>query len=337
MEDNNNDKNEIEKSSNETIIKFDTHFYEYVENCSNYSLHPEMKCFYNTFPNSLKELRNMIFYGPSGVGKYTQVLQSISKYSPSKLKYEKKISITFNKNTYFFKISDIHYEIDMSLLKCNSKLLWNELYNQVIDIIHTKHDKCGIIICKNFNNINNEFLDTFYSYMQNINGIHIIFIIITENISFIPDNIVNRCRIIRFARPSKDTYIKSLGNCFNKNNIELNKITNIKNIIGFTPQLMCPHEIICNKLIKSILDIENMNFQNIRNELYDIFIYNLDVSQCLWYIIHKLLVLENIKNDDISDIMKKTYNCLQYYNNNYRPIYHLESFLFYLIKKIHGF
>jgi hypothetical protein len=28
---------------------------------------------------------------------------------------------------------------------------------------------------------------------------------------------------------------------------------------------------------------------------------------------------------------------LKYYNNNYRPIYHLESILFYLITKIHAY
>lgn len=322
-------------NTNEIKKTFDTHFHEYIENEDISSLHPSMKSFYNEFPDSLKKMKNLIFYGPSGVGKYTQVLQSISKYSPSKLKYEKKISITFNKNTYLFKISDIHYEIDMSLLKCNSRLLWNELYNQIIDIIHTKADKSGIILCKNFNNINSEFLDTFYSYMQSVNNINIIFIIITENISFIPDNITSRCRLVRLARPSKETYNKCLSVCFDTN-FELHKITNIKNIIGNMTELMNPHETICNKIINSIIDLDNLNFQNIRNELYDTFIYNLDVSMCIWYIIERLIVLKYIKDKDMIEIMNKLYSFLQFFNNNYRPIYHLESFIFYLVKKVHG-
>ena len=295
-----------------------------------------MMPFYKTFPESLHQLKNMMFYGPSGVGKYTQVLQSIKRYSPSKLKYEKKISITFNKNTYYFRISDVHYEIDMSLLGCNSKLLWNELYNQIIDIIHTKSDKSGIIVCKNFHNINSELLDTFYSYMQKTPVIHVTFIIITENMSFIPDNITNCCRIIRISRPSRTLYNKCLGNTVGTD-IELEKITNMKNMIGSITQLMSPHETICNKLLNSILDINNMSFQNVRNQLYDIFIYNLDVTDCIWYIVERLVVLKHIKNDDMRDIMKKLYSCLQYFNNNYRPIYHLESFIFYLVKKVHGF
>ena len=82
------------------------------------------------------------------------------------LKYEKKISVNFNKQSYFFKISDIHYEVDMSLLGCNSKIIWHEIYCQIIDIITIKTEKIGYIVCKNFHAIHNELLEIFYSYMQ---------------------------------------------------------------------------------------------------------------------------------------------------------------------------
>jgi hypothetical protein len=75
----------------------------------------------------------------------------------------------------------------------------------------------------------------------------------------------------------------------------------------------------------------------VRNQLYDIFIYNLDVTDCIWYIIEKLVETEHIKDEDMRDIMRKLYICIQYFNNNYRPIYHLESFIFYIVKKVHGF
>ena len=45
----------------------------------------------NTSNKKILNLNNFIYYGPSGVGKYTQVLNMISKYSPSCLKYERKI------------------------------------------------------------------------------------------------------------------------------------------------------------------------------------------------------------------------------------------------------
>ena len=42
----------------------------------------------------LKNLKNLIIYGGSGVGKYTQMINIVKKYSLSELKYEKK---NFNK------------------------------------------------------------------------------------------------------------------------------------------------------------------------------------------------------------------------------------------------
>ena len=97
-------------------MKFlDTHFDDYIQSSSKISLHPHLKKTYEQFPNNINNLNNLLFYGPSGVGKYTQALNAIKKYSQSDLKYEKKLTVCYNKTNYYFKISDIHFEIDMSL------------------------------------------------------------------------------------------------------------------------------------------------------------------------------------------------------------------------------
>ena len=195
-------------------MKFcETHFEEYIHTSQKANLHPKLEKIFKKFPETLLEIKNIIFYGPSGVGKYTQMLNSIKKYSPSELKYEKKIGIQFNKQQYYFKISDVHYEVDMSLLGCNSKPLWHDIYQQIIDIISAKTDKSGIIVCKNFHDIHHELLDNFYSYMQknNINScINISYFLITEEISFIPDNILNCCEIINIPRPTNNLYNKCI-------------------------------------------------------------------------------------------------------------------------------
>ena len=125
---------------------YETHFDEYVSSSNKNNLHPKLEKIINKFPKNIETLKNVIIYGPSGVGKYTQALKMIKPYSQSELKYEKKIIITFNKKQYFFKISDIHYEIDMSLLGCNSKLLWHDIYQQIIDSVSAKPHKSGIIL-----------------------------------------------------------------------------------------------------------------------------------------------------------------------------------------------
>ena len=316
----------------------DTHFEDYINSNSKSNLHPKLNILYQQFPEKIEDLKNIIFYGPKGVGKYTQMLSSIKKYSPTNLKYEKKISINYNKNTYYFKISDIHFEIDMSLLGCNSKLLWNEIYNRIVDITLAKSEYSGIIVCKYFHEINSELLETFYSYMQSLNNVSIDlkFIIITEQVSFIPENIINCCQLISVPRPTKTIYNKCLNNKI-KNNITLEEISNIKNVESNITQLNDDMKIICNKIINEIINVNDMKFTNLRDMLYEIFIYNLDVSECLWYIVNNLIYRKNIKDEDISYIFLKTYNFFLYYNNNYRPIYHLESFIFTLTKKVHGF
>ena len=317
---------------------YETHFEDYLLENKRENLHPKLDKIYEKLPNKIFELKNIIFYGPSGVGKYTQVLKCMKKYSPSELKYEKKITLTFNKQQYFFKISDIHFEIDMSLLGCNSKLLWHEIYQQIIDIISTKTEKTGIIVCKYFHEIHSELLDNFYSYMQknySLN-VNIVFFLITDKISFFPDNILNCCETVSISRPSKSSYNKFLKNKLS-NKLNMENITNIKNLYSTNDTLMIHlnYKFICDKIIDNIIHVNEMNFLNFRDLLYDIFIYHLDITDCVWYILSTIIEKEKIKTNQMSDLMIQTYCFFQYYNNNYRPIYHLENYLLKIVQMIH--
>ena len=320
-------------------MKFlETHFEEYTNEVSKLNLHPKLEKYYSYFPDTLDKLGNLIFYGPSGVGKYSQMLHAIKKYSPTDLKYEKKLSLTYDKKQYFFKISDIHYEIDMSLLGCNSKLLWHDIYQQIVDILSAKNNKTGIIVCKEFHNIHSELLENFYSYMQdnNLMSVNIKYILLTEEVSFIPDDILNCCEIMYISRPTKVSYTKCAKQKI-PNDFKIENIMNIKYLHTGIYELMKPYKIICDKIIKELLDVNELKFLKFRDLLYDIFIYNLDITDCIWYILTNLVHLNKINANNLSEILLKTYHFLKYYNNNYRPIYHLESYLFYLTSIIHGF
>jgi len=215
---------------------YETHFEEYISSIEKYNIHPELKIKHNLLPEKISKLENMIFYGPSGVGKYSQVLYLLKKYSNNELKYEKKITAITEKQNYTYKLSDIHYEIDMSMLGCNSKILWHEIFFQIVDIISVKQDKIGIIVCKNFHLIHTELLEIFYSYMQQYNhlqsNIQIKFFIITEHLSFIPTPIINACQIINIGRPSNEHYLNitttTSSDFGNQNKNFMNRITNYK-------------------------------------------------------------------------------------------------------------
>ena len=92
-------------------MKFhESHFEEYITSTQKESLHPKIdEKIIKKFPSKIQDLKNLIFYGPSGVGKYSLMLKSIKKYSSTELKYEKKISVTYNKEQYYFKINSSYF------------------------------------------------------------------------------------------------------------------------------------------------------------------------------------------------------------------------------------
>ena len=58
---------------------------------------------------------------------------------------------------------------------------------------------------------------------------------------------------------------------------------------------------------------------------------------CIWFILNSLIERNQVKNEEMIEILTRTFSLLQYYNNNYRPIYHLENYICYLISKVHGY
>ena len=112
---------------------YETTFDEYIKSIEYVNFNEKNKLLFNNSDVSFCSLNNLILYGPPGSGKYSQALLYIKQFSSFDLKYEKKLIINQNGKDFICKISDIHYEIDMSLLGCNSKLLWNELFSQIID------------------------------------------------------------------------------------------------------------------------------------------------------------------------------------------------------------
>lgn len=73
-------------------------------------------------------------------------------------------------------------------------------------------------------------------------------------------------------------------------------------------------------------------YMKMREALYSLLICNLDIGECIWYIIEHYI--NDIKNMDL--VLLKMGDFFKLYNNNYRPIYHLERFFLYLCSDING-
>ena len=352
---------------------YETSYEDYLKSNKLFNIHPELDSTIANLPRNPRNFENVILYGPSGIGKYTQSLKIVERYSPSNMKYDKRITASTDKQTYVYRVSDIHYEVDMSLLGCNSKTLWHEIFFQIVDVISVKKEKMGIIVCKNFHTINNELLEVFYSYMHHFNeskSILLKFIIITEQVSFIPNQVIDNCYMINVKRPDKgiyntmnkmnyitnDTnrechYLDKVSKCYPNNlstitprtpstlTVDTEGIMNIKEMRWF-PMINniddLPNDIfniVCDGLIKNMKD-PNIKFTSFRETLYDILTYDINIFECVWYILCDYIGNDNLNDDDVTDILLKLYPFFKQYNNNYRPIYHLESIMFYIISKL---
>jgi len=237
-------------------------------------------------------MEHIIIYGKENSLKYKHALDIIKPLSKSNLNYKRKIEIVLNDNKYYFNISDIHFEVDFDLLGTNEYSLWIALYQQIQSICNEIMGKC-IVLCMNFHCIKDELLDIFYIFLRDQN---IRFILCTRNMSSLPESIKTNCRIICLKYKSNKKFAIKL----------------------------------CDPIVDMIYS-KNIEYFLLRELLYNLLTYNLNIHQCFYYILNSLINREYITTKDIEIHMKDIFDIIKKYNNNYRTIYHLERFVMYLI------
>tara|TARA_Y100000768_G_scaffold384471_2_gene368567 strand:- start:530 stop:979 length:450 start_codon:yes stop_codon:yes gene_type:complete len=139
----------------------------------------------------------------------------------------------------------------------------------------------------------------------------------------------------------------------NKNtiNLEIDNINILKHISIYDTENMENikniNTSICKKIINIITNsITTINYINIRNILYDLLIYNLNIYNSIYYILENIILIKinnnkklNITTNKkfINNLLTNTLNFFKLYNNNYRPIYHLENYILYIIKEFNEY
>ena len=293
-------------------MKFlETTFDEYVNNVNKSNIHKELK---STWREIHKSMPNIILYGPNGTGKYSQLLYYLSLLSPSNLKFERKINIqALNKYNFFLKTSDVHVEIDMELLGCHSKAIWNEMYKLIVDIVQMKKKPIFYIVCKNFSKIHLDLLEIFSFYMNYLHyeRVKIRYILHTESLSFLSQGILDKCVTVNVKRPTEAVYANNLN--IEKKMIEGKSYDNIKDIKCVNGSLELWKRV--TRDLCGVIRSKEIDFKELREKIYNIMVLNHNVHEIIYRVLSKL----NIKEVD-----EEVYVYLKHYNNNYRPIYHLE-------------
>lgn len=261
----------------------------------------------------IEKQKNIIFYGPTGVGKYHQSIELVRQYSASKLKYNKKMFI--EDEEYYIRLSDIHFEIDILSLGCNYKTLFDKIQKQIKNSMESTKLKRAFIICKNFHTINKDLIHNFKNIMLD----NCIYILNTEHVCFFPNDLIELFHIVSL-KEIKKKFLKG----------RLKKYTNNLNIVNYKINDEIHDISYLNKkyseTIINYMENNTISYMNLREHIYNLLTFQCNIEECIWIIFkHFSRDIENI-----SDVIVEIYNFFKCYNNNYRPIFHLERIILYI-------
>jgi hypothetical protein len=101
------------------------------------------------------------------------------------------------------------------------------------------------------------------------------------------------------------------------------RIIHLKKDVDYSTQYIT----YCNEIVEFVKQKKDDLFL-LRELLYNLLTYNFNMHTCFYYIYSSLLrsnsISDKLKMNELIDIIQK-------YNTNYRPIYHLESFVICLL------
>ena len=144
-------------------------------------------------------------------------------------------------------------------------------------------------------------------------------------------------KIINIKHPNTDIYYDYLKLPENIDNTCLLNLKEVKMLNLIQEDQEIPNEtfdVICG-LLKNKMDNPNkLNLLEFRELIYEILIYNLDFIEVLWDIISYYIQEQKLIGNALGTTLKNIYMQIKQYNNNYRPIYHLESILLNIINNI---
>ena len=149
------------------------------------------------------------------------------------------------------------------------------------------------------------------------------FILITNHISFIHKNILNKLVIINISSPNKTILKKS----FNKYH-DYNSLVELQSDIVIVKY--------GDKLINNLLEFIHkgeLDIEKLRELLYNCLTYNINIYDIVYNILTNLIETNVINKENVLTIYIITFKFLKLYNNNYRSIFHLESYIVNLIKE----
>lgn len=327
-------------------------FDEYLRVAALAPWHPELKCaVFARAPATLAECPHLLFHGVAGAGKYTQALVFLERYSPSRLSVVKKMVVPISGSgddgwgcggsrggssgggsaeEMQVRRSDVHFEVDLSLLGCNTKTLWPILHAHMLETVASGVVGGGsgvaVVLCKKFHELPRECMAGFSHYLRDnhmdVGGssaalpTRLVFMLLSEEVSFLPAELLDMCVRVPIALPTSvaGAMTTAYGNA----------VLHAKcadTWAAYAGQLRASSP-------TSILQPDQ--WQTVRESLYAPIVYNGNVGECVYQTLVRMAAAKAGKEDEDENWKRWIAAALELHiglNRNTRPIFHLERWL----------
>ena len=153
--------------------------------------HPDIISYLDAFPTSVAEMPSLIISGPQAAGKRTLGLVVVAGFSPSAMRYEKKLYIgeapRRQEDVPCMPMSDIHFEVDMSLPCFGNKAGWASAHKAIVDAVEIRRHKYAFVMCTHFHLADRDLIRGFSNFMDSgVDGVNLRYILVTEHYSRLP-------------------------------------------------------------------------------------------------------------------------------------------------------
>ena len=283
------------------------------------ALHPEI----GAMIGGLDGPRNLIVYGRGSIGKYYLAMDMIRAFSPLDLHYEKMMPIQYNKKTYNVRISDVHFEIDMQMLGTNSRLIWQNIFAAVLDIVEAAMTKARarFIMLKNFQDVSSEMYELLLCYIGDriTKPANIYYVVITEGVSFIHNELLEKFTVVQVPVPSEGALA-----CMNEG-----AAAGVWRRPSAAEARYAHEDLIFGSLARCVDGFAADRCVALRNIIYDVLIYNIPPAKVLFRLMRHMMAGKAAARVDRAFF--RLPHMMAEYNNNYRPIIHLERIIIYFV------
>ena len=305
------------------------------------------------------KLPHLIFHGDYGSGKLAIILYFLKVLLKNNQVYNRN-SLPFTtsngNNEWTINIikSPYYFELDAQDFGYNDKKILSSFISEICKNVNIITNKYNIIIIKNAENLSIDAQYTFRRIMEkNFKSCRIIFS--THNTALMDDSIISRCIMFRIPSPKNKELYEYLSNiCDNEsipyNSPDLKEIvirskrnintsllllqTSYENNIYTKPTFN--HEIFLESIIEEIQDYKNYKPLVIRNKIYLMLLHSISVNDFMEKLIKNTFEKKKLDFNQKKKIIRSALFYNKTLNMGYRQIYHIESFVNFLVLILHG-